>query len=477
MKIDLPDFTNARVLVVGDVMLDCYWHGNTTRISPEAPVPIVNVTQVNDRPGGAANVALNLSALGVQTSLFGLIGDDAPGRTLKNQLEATHVACYFQQLTHLPTITKLRVVDRQQQLIRLDFEELFYQVETSTLLEAFKAQLSCAGAVILSDYGKGALSAVKEFINAARAADVPVLVDPKSKDFSIYQGATLVTPNLKEFRAVVGDWQNEEELIHKGFELLHAHQFQALLITRSEQGMTLLQEGQPALNLPTRVREVYDVSGAGDTAIATLAAALAVGQSLPAAATLANVAAGIVVRKFGTATVSAPELRRALQRYSDAELGILSQEQLLIAVADARAHGETIVMTNGCFDILHAGHIAYLEEAKGLGKRLIVAINDDASVVRLKGAERPINQLSHRMCVIAALRAVDWVVSFSEDTPQRLISQVLPDVLVKGGDYSNPEEIAGAKEVLANGGQVKILPFLEGHSTSGLVQKIRDCKV
>ncbi|MGB6976559.1 MAG: bifunctional D-glycero-beta-D-manno-heptose-7-phosphate kinase/D-glycero-beta-D-manno-heptose 1-phosphate adenylyltransferase HldE, partial [Gammaproteobacteria bacterium] len=409
--------------------------------------------------------------------LLGLVGDDANGLLLKSQLQAANITCYFQQLPHLPTITKLRIVDRQQQLIRLDFEEPYYHVETPGLLEDFKAQLPHVGVVILSDYGKGALSAVKELISTARAANVPVLVDPKSKDFSIYRGATLVTPNLKEFRAVVGDWQSEEELISKGNELLRAYQFQALLITRSEQGMTLLQEGQPALNLPTRAREVYDVSGAGDTAIAILAAALAVGQSLPVAATLANVAAGIVVRKFGTATVSVPELRRALQRYSDAELGILSEKQLLIAVADARAHGETIVMTNGCFDILHAGHVAYLEEAKGLGKRLIVAINDDASVVRLKGAERPINKLPHRMNVIAALRAVDWVVAFSEDTPQRLISQVLPDTLVKGGDYQHPEEIAGAKEVLANGGEVKILPFHEGHSTTRLVKKIRDCKV
>jgi D-beta-D-heptose 7-phosphate kinase/D-beta-D-heptose 1-phosphate adenosyltransferase len=249
---------------------------------------------------------------------------------------------------------------------------------------------------------------------------------------------------------------------------------QALLITRSEQGMTLLQEGRPALNLPTRAREVYDVSGAGDTAIAVLAATLAVEYSLPVAASLANIAAGIVVRKFGTATVSIPELRRALQRYSDAELGVLSEEQLLIAVTDAREHDETIVMTNGCFDILHAGHVAYLEEAKKLGKRLIVAINDDASVVRLKGSKRPLNTLAQRMSIIAALRAVDWVVAFTEDTPQRLISRVLPDVLVKGGDYQRIEEIAGAAEVLENGGEVKILPFLEGHSTTGLIEKIRE---
>jgi D-beta-D-heptose 7-phosphate kinase/D-beta-D-heptose 1-phosphate adenosyltransferase len=477
MKIDLPDFNAARVLVVGDVMLDRYWHGNTARISPEAPVPVVNIQQMDERPGGAANVALNLSALGSQASLLGLIGHDTAGQTLQTQLQAAGVNCSFQQLPDLPTITKLRVVDRHQQLIRLDFEEPSHHQEVPNLIEDFKARLLNTDVVILSDYGKGTLSAIQQLINLAQAAGVPVLVDPKSKDFSIYRGANLVTPNLKEFRAVVGDWQSEEELISKGFNLLNTHQFQALLITRSEQGMTLLQKDQPALNLPTRAREVYDVSGAGDTAIAVLAAALAVGQSLSMAAMLANVAAGIVVRKFGTATVSVPELRRALQRYSDAELGILSEEQLVIAVADARAHGETIVMTNGCFDILHAGHVAYLEEAKALGKRLIVAINDDASVTRLKGPERPINKLSHRMNVIAALRAVDWVVSFSDDTPQRLISRILPEVLVKGGDYPRAEEIVGAKEVLAKGGQVKILPFHEDYSTTGLIEKIRDCKV
>jgi D-beta-D-heptose 7-phosphate kinase/D-beta-D-heptose 1-phosphate adenosyltransferase len=215
MKIDLPDFTAARILVVGDVMLDRYWYGNTARISPEAPVPIVNIQQMNERPGGAANVALNLAALGSHVSLFGLVGKDEAGRTLASQLQAANISCYLQQLADIPTITKLRIVDKQQQLIRLDFEESFYQISAPDLVADFKAQLPHAGAVILSDYGKGALSAVKELIQLAREANVPVLVDPKSKDFSIYQGATLVTPNLKEFRAVVGDWKTEEELVDK----------------------------------------------------------------------------------------------------------------------------------------------------------------------------------------------------------------------------------------------------------------------
>lgn len=254
--------------------------------------------------------------------------------------------------------------------------------------------------------------------------------------------------------------------------LLEQYNITALLVTRGEQGMTLLRKHELPLHLPTRAREVYDVTGAGDTVISVFAAALAAGKELSIATMLANTAAGVVVQKMGTATVSVPELRRALQRQHNSELGVLTEEELLITVADARAHGETIVMTNGCFDILHPGHIVYLQEAKALGKRLIVAVNTDDSTQRLKGPKRPINPVEHRMAILAALRDVDWVVPFSEDTPARLISRVLPDILVKGGDYK-PNEIAGADAVLANGGEVKILSFIEGYSTTNIVKKIQ----
>ncbi len=472
MKIEIPAFDKVRVLVVGDVMLDRYWHGGTSRISPEAPVPVVNINGIDERAGGAGNVALNLAALGCHVTLFSLVGDDANAISLQQKLENAAVECRFQVVPNTPTITKLRVIDRNQQLIRLDFEQRFDQQKTREILKDFRQQLSHADAVILSDYGKGTLAGSQDLIAAAKQAGVPVLIDPKSSDFNNYRGATIITPNMKEFEAVVGTCHGDVDIANKGLAIIKKYNLTALLVTRGEHGMTLLSEKSAPIHLPTRAREVYDVTGAGDTVIAVLAATIAAGKDFATASILANTAAGIVVQKLGAATVSIPELRRAVQRQHNSELGILSEEELLITVADARAHGETIVMTNGCFDIIHPGHIKYLEEAKELGKRLIVAINDDASVSRLKGTERPVNSLAHRMTVVAALRSVDWVVSFSEDTPERLINRVLPDILVKGGDYK-ADQIAGAKQVMANGGCVKILSFVEGHSTANIIKKIQ----
>ncbi len=467
----IPDFSSARVLVAGDVMLDRYWHGGTSRISPEAPVPVVRVDEVEERPGGAGNVALNIAALGATATLTGLTGDDEPADSLLQQLNSTGVQCDLSRLPGFPTITKLRVISRQQQLIRLDFEDDFTTSDTGAMLDSYLRQLPGADVVLLSDYAKGALQPVAPFIEAARRADKTVLIDPKSRDFSIYRGASLITPNLTEFETVVGHCRHEDELVEKGFALIRELELEALLVTRGEHGMTLLRTGQPEFHLPTRAREVFDVTGAGDTVISVLAAALGAGQSLESATTLANLAAGIVVGKLGTAAISVPELRQALR--DDQECGgVMSEDQLTLAVQDARAQGERIVMTNGCFDILHAGHVSYLEQARRLGDRLIVAVNDDASVTRLKGSGRPVNPLERRMAVLAGLQSVDWVVPFSEQTPERLICHILPDYLVKGGDY-RPEEIAGYNCVTASGGEVKVLNFEEGMSTSGIISTIR----
>jgi len=297
-----------------------------------------------------------------------------------------------------------------------------------------------------------------------------VLVDPKSRDFGVYRGASIVTPNLAEFEAVVGGCRDEQEVVGKGNALIARYDFEALLITRGEHGMTLLRRGSVPQHLPARAREVYDVTGAGDTVISVLAAALAAGEDLAQATALANLAAGIVVGKLGTATVSVPELRRALHQDGVMARGILSESQLLAAVEQSRGRGETLVMTNGCFDILHAGHVAYLAEARRLGDRLIVAVNDDESVRRLKGAARPVNALDHRMAVLAALQCVDWVVPFGEDTPERLICRVKPDVLAKGGDY-RAEQVAGSACVTAAGGKVAILPYHHGHSTTSIIDR------
>lgn len=476
MRHNIPDFSSARVLVVGDVMLDRYWSGSIARISPEAPVPIVNVANENECPGGAANVALNVAALGAQVTLLGVCGDDVAAQLLEQKLAMRQVESCLIKDPNQETIVKLRVLAAHQQLLRLDFETPSVISAQALIKQKFAELVGHFDVVILSDYAKGTLVGAKDLIALANAAQVRVLVDPKSKDFSLYHGAYLITPNLKEFQEIVGTCVNEQSLLTKGQELLEQLALPALLVTRSEEGLTLFQHNMPALTLPAYEQEVYDVTGAGDTVIAVIASSLAMGLSLEDSVKLANLAASISVRKLNAATVTVAEMRRALwQTESYSTKHIMTRKELITAVRDAKEHGEKIVMTNGCFDILHAGHVSYLEQAKQLGDRLIVAVNDDDSVQRLKGAGRPLNDLAARMQVLSGLRAVDWVVFFSEDTPEQLINEVLPDVLVKGGDY-RVEEIAGHKAVLANSGQVLILDFVPGYSTTSMIEKIQtDC--
>ncbi|MGY2575187.1 bifunctional D-glycero-beta-D-manno-heptose-7-phosphate kinase/D-glycero-beta-D-manno-heptose 1-phosphate adenylyltransferase HldE [Vibrio sp. C8] len=472
MKPILPDYSDAGVLIIGDVMLDRYWHGPTGRISPEAPVPVVKVEKNEERPGGAANVAMNIASLGGHAHLVGLTGIDEPAQVLSEKLTSLKVTCDFVALPDYPTITKLRVLSRGQQLIRLDFEDKFENTDPELILSRMESALPNVQAVILSDYAKGALEHVQQFIQKARAANVPVFIDPKGADFERYRGATLLTPNLSEFEHVVGKVKSDQDLVEKGLRLIDEFDLDALLVTRSEHGMTLLRRGMDPFHLPTQAKEVYDVTGAGDTVISVLASSVAAGKPLDEACALANAAAGVVVGKLGTSTVSTIELAEAVHGSKDTDYGVIGEQALIEAVRKAQARGEKVVMTNGCFDILHAGHVSYLNHAGELGDRLIVAVNTDESVKRLKGPGRPVNPTDRRMAVLAALGAVDWVVPFGEDTPQRLIAEVLPDLLVKGGDYK-PEDIAGGKEVIAAGGQVKVLNFEDGCSTTEIIEAIK----
>ncbi|AUI65417.1 MULTISPECIES: bifunctional D-glycero-beta-D-manno-heptose-7-phosphate kinase/D-glycero-beta-D-manno-heptose 1-phosphate adenylyltransferase HldE [Glaesserella] len=467
-----PQFNHAKVLVLGDVMLDRYWFGSTNRISPEAPVPVVKVQENEDRAGGAANVAMNIASLNVPVTLHGLIGQDDAGRALDKLLSEHHIQNQCVAVSSHPTITKLRILSRHQQLLRLDFEEGFHNLDCQELLAKLSAEVTAYGALVLSDYGKGTLDAVQQMIQIARQANVPVLIDPKGTDFERYRGATLLTPNMAEFEAVAGHCKDEDEIVAKGLKMIADFDLTALLITRSEKGMTLLRPNQEPFHLPTQAKEVYDVTGAGDTVISVLATAIADGRPLEEACYLANAAAGVVVGKLGTSTVSPSELEQAIHQRAETGFGVVSESELKAIVQQSKARGEKIVMTNGCFDILHPGHVSYLENARKLGDRLIVAVNTDASVKRLKGETRPINELDARMAVLAGLASVDWVVPFGEDTPQRLIGEILPDLLVKGGDYK-PEEIAGSEEVWANGGEVRVLNFENGCSTSNVIKKIQ----
>jgi D-beta-D-heptose 7-phosphate kinase/D-beta-D-heptose 1-phosphate adenosyltransferase len=468
----LPDFSERRVVVVGDIMLDRYWYGTTSRISPEAPVPVVHVGCSEDRVGGAGNVAMNVAALGGRAAVVARVGRDEAGRKVRELLGAHRCETQFEELADCATITKLRVISQHQQLIRLDFEEAKPIPVADNLAARLEPLLDDAGVLILSDYAKGALTDPQPFIHAAGSRGIPVVVDPKRLDFSVYRGATLLTPNLKEFFQAVGTCPDEATLEARGRRLITDLELEALLITRGEDGMTLLRRDAPALTLPAHAREVFDVTGAGDTVVALLAAGLAAGEDLEQAAHLANVGAGIVVGKVGTATVSRDELERELSARENVPQGVVTESELLEHVTAARHRGEVIVMTNGCFDLLHPGHVGYLEKAARLGDRLVVAVNDDDSVRRLKGAERPVNPLVHRMAVLAGLRSVDWVVPFSEDTPERVICGVGPDLLVKGGDY-HPEQIAGADCTRAGGGEVRIIPLVPDYSSTGIIDKLR----
>ena len=453
-------------------MLDRYLFGSTGRISPEAPVPVVHVQETDDRPGGAANVAVNLASLGVSTRLVGVVGKDDAADSLRAVLKSRDIHCDFHVVEDRPTVTKTRVQSRGQQLIRLDQEDAT-AMPGDEVVNVLKQSIDGAGAVVLSDYGKGALADISTMIAVCREAGVPVLVDPKGDDFEKYRGASVITPNQSEFEAAVGQCDSDEELVSRARKMLDDLNLDALLVTRSEKGMLLLEAGMEPVFLSTLAREVYDVTGAGDTVIATLAGAVASGQDLPSAAALANLAAGLVVRKIGVATVTPGEIGISLHQRGQGGRGLVGLDELKLMVAESRARGERVIMTNGCFDVLHAGHVAYLEEAKNLGDRLIVAVNDDESVRRLKGESRPINELEDRLLVLAGLAAVDWVVPFSNDTPAELIAEVLPDVLVKGGDYK-PDDIAGAKDVLNNGGEVRVLAFRDGHSSSRIIDKLSD---
>lgn len=466
------NFSNKRVLVVGDVMLDRYWHGGTSRISPEAPVQVVKVSSEENRPGGAANVALGLARLGLSVTLIGIVGEDENAQSLNDILNKAGVDCCLIKNKQAPTITKLRVISRHQQLIRVDFEEqLNHEQQLEELYAAVEKHIAGCQAVIYSDYAKGTLVNIQALIQLANKYQVPSFVDPKGNDFSIYQGATLVKPNRSEFEQIVGKCADQTELISRANELRQRYKWQALLVTLGEDGLMLFEEGKAPFALTTTAREVFDVTGAGDTVIAVLTAIYVTSKRFIDAVEYANQAAGYVVSKLGTASISAAQLDAIMTaRLHSDNFGVLSPEALQEQVKIAQAKGEKIVFTNGCFDILHPGHVAYIKQAKALGDRLIVAVNSDASVKRLKGEKRPINHLEHRMAVLESVGAIDWVTWFEEDTPLNIIEMLSPDVLVKGGDYTI-DSIVGAEHVLANGGDVKVLTFVDGYSTTKIIEK------
>ena len=475
----LKELGAPRVAVVGDFMIDRYVWGDAERISPEAPVPVVHAHREEDRLGGAGNVAANLAALGAVPLCFGALGRDASGDVLVEALEAAGGdASGLVRCGDRPTIQKIRVMARNQQMLRVDRED------SQALSEADEAALLgalCAAdwkVVVMSDYGKGVLSPAltAAVIAEAERRGAASLVDPKHRDFARYAGATLVTPNRNEAEVACGTALGSLQALAAHGEALRAGaDLHGLLITLGPEGMFLLREEQEPLHLPTMARQVYDVTGAGDTVIAMLAAALGAALPLETAVRLANAAAGLAVAKVGTAAVGLDELVHALRVSSPAHKVCEdpAEEQVRGLIAALRREGRRIVFTNGCFDILHAGHVRYLREARQRGDALVVGLNSDASVRRLKGEERPFNELADRAEVLAGLEAVDLVIPFEDDTPVALIEMVEPDILVKGADWKDGE-VAGADFVRARGGEVEFIDFLPGRSTTGIADRIRN---
>ena len=474
------NWASKRLLVVGDVMLDKYIWGEVGRISPEAPVPVVRATHQSEQPGGAANVAMNLAHLGAQATVVGFTGGDPDELLLADCLRANGIAPGFVVCEGFPTITKLRILGGRQQMLRLDHERhgARSEADANRLIKSVLALLPGMDAVVLSDYAKGVLSPAvcQQVIEAARRQGTPILVDPKSADFSHYRGATTICPNLGELTAAVRQKTGVEKhemksLLDEAQTMVTEFGLDFLTATLSEKGIALVRSDM-RMEAPATARQVFDVSGAGDTVIAVLALCLASGLTPETAVQLANVAAGVVVGKVGTAPVEKHELLAALapEIALHAEDKVVSRSELVTRVAQWRGNGERVVFTNGCFDLLHIGHITVLEQARRFGDRLIVAINSDASVSSLKGPSRPIVGEHERARVLAALAAVDAVVVFGEPTPLELIVASRPDVIVKGGDYG-VETVVGAAQVQSWGGQVKIVPIVPGFSTTRLIER------
>jgi D-beta-D-heptose 7-phosphate kinase/D-beta-D-heptose 1-phosphate adenosyltransferase len=472
----IPSFDH-RVVVLGDAMLDRFLYGQASRLSPEAPVPVLRLTRTKSMAGGAGNVVRNIASLGGAPTLIALAGGDPAGEELAQKLPEHS---YLLRTRGRKTTVKLRVVSGNQQLVRLDDEEVrpASAEEEQAVLDLLAAELPGAAALVLSDYAKGGLtpSLCAKAIAAARKLDIPCLVDPKGRDYARYDGADIATPNAQELsEASAMPTATEAEVEAAARSLLARVGIGALLVTRGHAGMMLIPRKGPTIVAQATAREVFDVSGAGDTVVATLALAIAGGASLAQAISMANAAAGVVVGKLGTALCSGSELLRAL-REAEGGLGPALPLQIVSGLAsDWRTEGLRVGFANGCFDILHAGHTQMLREARGHCDRLVVALNSDESVTRLKGPPRPLNPLADRAAVIGALPFVDAVTSFSEDTPLQAILAVRPDRLFKGNDY-RLADVVGAREISTWGGQTILLSRLSGRSTTAVLERVRQAR-
>ncbi len=475
----LDRFSNCRILCIGDVMLDKFIYGHVDRISPEAPIPVFSIKEERTMLGGAGNVARNLVALGAHVAFISVVGNDKVGREITSMIgKEPLVTPYLLTETNRISTTKIRYVAGTQQVLRADHEILTAVSDDMArmIADTAKEEMKNHDVVILSDYGKGIFSraTVSAIIAIAKAQGKPVIVDPKSRDFSLYQGATCVSPNLHELaNAATRELRTQEDIIAAAHELMEKNDIANILVTRSKDGMTLIARSGEITHIAAQAQEVFDVSGAGDTAVATLALGIAANLSFAESATLANLAAGIVVGRPGTAIITVQDLKTAFFMHNHAS-GM--HKILEIAAAQAQAlqwqrEGKKVGFTNGCFDLMHPGHLALLHETKMHCDKLIIGLNSDASVKRLKGESRPINSEMERAMLLASLAIVDMVVIFTEDTPLTLLEALRPDILAKGADYQK-HQVVGYELVEGYGGKIVLVPLKQGYSTTNIIKKM-----
>lgn len=472
--------SKASVLCVGDLILDYFIYGSVDRISPEAPVPVLQITRESHMLGGAGNVVRNVASLGGSCHFIAAVGRDDTAKKLATLLrEEAQVESYLQAEKDRTSAIKTRYIAGNQQLLRADKEsvEAVAKDTEQKVIRLVRDLATKSGAIVLSDYAKGVLTpaVVKDAIAAGKKLGIPVIVDPKQKDFGYYKGASIITPNAKELSAATGlATSTAEEVTRAARQLIKQHGFSAVLVTRGKHGMMLVRAKGATLNVPTIAQEVFDVSGAGDTVVAMLALSLASGLNLEDAVQLANMAAGIVVGRLGTAAVTRTELKTALltQNLASGTRKILPRAEGIKLLSHWRDQGHHIGFTNGCFDLIHPGHVSLMEQAKSKCDKLVVGLNSDDSVRRLKGPERPVQNEMARALVLASLEAVDMVLLFREDTPIELIKSIRPDVLIKGADYT-VEKVVGADFVQSYGGKVHLAKLSKGQSTTGIVKKLR----
>lgn len=471
-KIISKPFKKVKIIVVGDLILDKYWIGDVSRISPEAPVPILKIKNIDYRAGGAANVANNIASLDGQILLFGIIGDDEAGRQLFKLIDKKNIKKFINIKKNIKTIVKLRLQSNNHQLLRADFESDGASYNSIHINKQFLSSIKKNDLVILSDYGKGTLSNVSEIIKFTNSFKKISIVDPKGNCFSKYKGATIITPNLIEFEAVVGKCKNNIDIETKGKKLAETLNFNYVIVTKGREGLTVIPQQGKSVSFSANTKEVFDVTGAGDTVIGTLGFFLALELDIFQSVKLANTAAGLVVGKSGTAVVSILELERYFFKDTSENNVNYDKKKIETKIKYYKDLKKRIVFTNGCFDIIHPGHLHLLNKAKKLGDVLIVGINDDNSIKKIKGSSRPINKLQDRVNMLYNLKSVDLVIPFKESTPLNLIKAISPDVLVKGGDYKK-EEISGKNIVEKKGGKVVVIPFLKGFSSTEIINSIK----